>query len=542
MRVHLLLLLTVAYTASAFGQCPSGQWCSGGFQYDGSGNVKAIGADVYTYDVYGRLMTGTADVQRTGSYSRQDYTYDAFGNRTAVSRAAGSVGCVGGCELPVVTSSTTNHITSNGAQYDPAGNLIAIDSATYSYDAAGSLVRATSSDDREFIYTAEDERIATKNGVSWTWTVRGGDNKILREFTSLATSLWPTVNRQWAKDYVWRDGQLLATTGPATPGASTTFSQHYHVDQLGTPRVVSDSAGVTLGQHAYYPFGAELDIVPHESRTEFLKFTSHERDLLPGGDKTLDYMHARSMMASLGRFLSPDPILGNPLLPQSWNRYAYVINSPLTSKDPTGMKPCTVKLYGHDAELAKVADGTSVDAECVDAEADKPKEEEKDDPPVTTEKVLEGISNLSAGFGDTITFGATRKAREYLGSEQVVDHCSYSFRGGQVLGVAWWTAFSGAFAGEAWGASVAETELGNITVGTAEFNAELRTLSAAQKLAKFGGTRGALLRVAKNAGNPAWYLNLAKTTVTTGPTYAGEAGLLGASIGTAGAAASDRCH
>jgi general stress protein YciG len=37
-----------------------------------------------------------------------------------------------------------------------------------------------------------------------------------------------------------------------------------------------------------------------------------------------------------GRFLSVDPVIGNPEQPRSWNRYAYVMNSPIGHVDPTG--------------------------------------------------------------------------------------------------------------------------------------------------------------------------------------------------------------
>ncbi|MFQ5874392.1 MAG: RHS repeat-associated core domain-containing protein, partial [Dehalococcoidia bacterium] len=39
----------------------------------------------------------------------------------------------------------------------------------------------------------------------------------------------------------------------------------------------------------------------------------------------------------LGRFLTPDPIAGSPLDPQSLNRYAYVRNDPVNLSDPLGL-------------------------------------------------------------------------------------------------------------------------------------------------------------------------------------------------------------
>lgn len=48
-------------------------------------------------------------------------------------------------------------------------------------------------------------------------------------------------------------------------------------------------------------------------------------------------MHARYYGPLMGRFLSPDPIIGRPGAPQSWNRYAYTIDNPIKYVDPTGM-------------------------------------------------------------------------------------------------------------------------------------------------------------------------------------------------------------
>jgi YD repeat-containing protein len=247
--VAVLAVIMAACVMPAIAQtCPSGaNWCSGTYQYDGMGNIRAIGSDIYIYDTVGRLVSGTAEVQRGGA-SRQDYGYDAFGNRTSASRIAGSVDCLGGCEQsPTPTiDPVTNHITTNGAAYDPAGDLISITNtvgstsftSTYDYDALGSMTRASAgSDVRQFIYTADGERIATRNGQNWTWTVRGLDGKVLREFTSTEPNGLPGLptNPQWAKDYIWRDGLLLASV---TGLSGTTSTQHYHLDHLGTPRVI----------------------------------------------------------------------------------------------------------------------------------------------------------------------------------------------------------------------------------------------------------------------------------------------------------------
>jgi RHS repeat-associated protein len=64
------------------------------------------------------------------------------------------------------------------------------------------------------------------------------------------------------------------------------------------------------------------------------RFTGKERDAESG----LDYFGARYYSSAQGRFTSVDPAIDSAVLtqPQSWNRYAYVLNNPLTIIDPDG--------------------------------------------------------------------------------------------------------------------------------------------------------------------------------------------------------------
>jgi RHS repeat-associated protein len=68
-------------------------------------------------------------------------------------------------------------------------------------------------------------------------------------------------------------------------------------------------------------------------------FTGHEHlddvQLLHMGGRVYDYQ--------LGRFLSVDPVIGNPAYPQSLNPYSYILNNPLAGKDPSGYFTCDEK-------------------------------------------------------------------------------------------------------------------------------------------------------------------------------------------------------
>ncbi len=130
-----------------------------------------------------------------------------------------------------------------------------------------------------------------------------------------------------------------------TTGGGTSLDLRWLVsDHLGTPRMILDQTGTlaNVSRLDYLPFGEE---VPSNFRTGIpgytasdgvrQKFTSKERDNETG----LDYFGARYYASTQGRFTSPDPLLssGRPIHPQSWNRYSYVINHPLSLIDPDGL-------------------------------------------------------------------------------------------------------------------------------------------------------------------------------------------------------------
>jgi RHS repeat-associated protein len=113
---------------------------------------------------------------------------------------------------------------------------------------------------------------------------------------------------------------------------------YYFGDQLGTTKTLTTSAGVVCYDADFLPFGQEM--VYTNSCPQNYKFTSLERDSETGLDHTL----FRKYDSSLGRWLSPDRHRGNPFNPQSWGRYAYVLNNPATFTDRLGLEPCFAPL------------------------------------------------------------------------------------------------------------------------------------------------------------------------------------------------------
>ena len=107
-------------------------------------------------------------------------------------------------------------------------------------------------------------------------------------------------------------------------------------DHLGSIDTISNEAGTVLTRLSYDAFGKRRDFgsgalsivnaVTHDG------FTGHEMLDSVG----LIHMNGRVYDPLIGRFLSADPFIQEPLNSQSLNRYSYVMNNPLSLVDPSG--------------------------------------------------------------------------------------------------------------------------------------------------------------------------------------------------------------
>jgi len=338
-------------------------WRSGTYKYDASGNIYAIGVagdtgspvqHRYAYDELSRLKR--SDTLTTPAHT-ETFTYDIYGNLTE--HVDGSSTTSTPVEDP-----NTNRLAWSAAHpytYDAAGNLTADYNATYAYDPIGMLREKDYGSKQEFyIYTANDERIGVKYGTSsgspTIWSIRDFSGNVLRQYEGHDQS--PQMAWLWVEDYIYRDGQLLAAERVPEEGGR----RHFHLDHLGSPRLVTGQDSKEMSEHDYEPFGLESNYQETAGgfdREDPKRFTGHERDYAappdaPASAYYLDYMHARFYAPNVGRFLSIDPVLGKPKQPQSWNRFVYVRNNPLRFSDPAGQYMCegtTVECRNFNASL-----------------------------------------------------------------------------------------------------------------------------------------------------------------------------------------------
>ncbi|HEY4739916.1 MAG TPA: RHS repeat-associated core domain-containing protein [Candidatus Acidoferrales bacterium] len=172
-----------------------------------------------------------------------------------------------------------------------------------------------------YFYDAFGRRVQkTVNGIATDFLYDGAGN-VVTEFNNDCPSTC------WSLGYACLNGQLVAQYS----GGTTYFVDK---DQVGSSTILTTVSGGPGGCIAFYPYG-EQDSSICSSTTTTHDFTGKERD----AESSLDNFAARYYSSATGRFMSPDPMNygADPRNPQSWNGYAYVLNSPLSFIDPSGL-------------------------------------------------------------------------------------------------------------------------------------------------------------------------------------------------------------
>ena len=148
------------------------------------------------------------------------------------------------------------------------------------------------------------------------------------------------------KHYLSAGGMVFAMqitrSGNLTQGGSTKPQeslQYLHHDHLGSVAVVTDHTGSVVERLAYDPWG----------KRRFPNGTADVNDTIVGltidrgftmhehlDEMGLIHMNGRIFDPLIGRFMSADPFIQAPENLQSHNRFAYVMNNPLSYTDPSG--------------------------------------------------------------------------------------------------------------------------------------------------------------------------------------------------------------
>ena len=144
----------------------------------------------------------------------------------------------------------------------------------------------------------------------------------------------------------------VRTAKPGTDGEGNrttvveSYFEYVHKDHLGSAEGIADAAGKIVRALAHDPYGsrraADWTAALTEAEIEELAGAPGPRERGHAGHEHLDrtgliHRGGRVYDPTLGRFLSPDPLVADPASAQAWNGYSYVSNSPMSLVDPSGM-------------------------------------------------------------------------------------------------------------------------------------------------------------------------------------------------------------
>lgn len=258
----------------------------------------------YGADDLGRISNVTC-----GTKWEQTFSYDAFGN-------VNKTGTNGGTSFLPGPYPNTNRIP--GYSYDNDGNLTKDNfNNQLIYDVFGHLITVNSGP--KLLYDALGRNVEYPYGSSmFTW-VYGLDGQKLAAYSGQS---------------------LINAIIPMTGGGKAIYNSaglewYRHPDWLGSVRIASTPSHCIFNDSGYSPFGEPYGATSGCGGAVDPTFTGKSANVI----SSLYDFPARELSPSQGRWISPDPA-GRGAVdrtdPQTWNRYAYVRNSPMNNIDPDG--------------------------------------------------------------------------------------------------------------------------------------------------------------------------------------------------------------
>jgi RHS repeat-associated protein len=262
----------------------------------------------YTHDDLGRVSS----VSCGNSTWTQNFSYDAFGN-ISKSVPTGGTGISFHATYVHTDGSNNNQIWSLPGftpTYDADGNLKQDSFHTYQWDANGHMI---ANDSTTLTYDAMGNMAEASWGDQYLYDT---DGRLLAGSAAQASAYYTAIPLPGGGIVSYNSGSL---------------GSYKHGDWLGSVRLASTPTQTVAWDVAAAPFG-ETYASTHVGNV----FAGMQQNIVGDEYDT----HFREYHTSQGRWISPDPAglaAVDPSNPQTWNRYAYVNNDPLSATDPSGL-------------------------------------------------------------------------------------------------------------------------------------------------------------------------------------------------------------
>jgi RHS repeat-associated protein len=275
------------------------------------------------YRLNGETITGDP-ANNSGDNGSASYTLDPVGNRTAETSSLSGIDPIAGSYNPNDQLSAESYDANGNTTQTANGNQ-------YTYDSENHLIKMVNgSTVVNLIYDAFGNRVAkTVNSVTTQYLVDDlnptGYAQVVEELTGPIGS--GVVTRQ----YTYGLQRISENLSPVVTGNSIWTASFYGYDRAeGSVRFLSNAAGTVTDTYEYDAFGNQI----YRSGTTPNAYMY--RDEFFDSDLGLYYLRARYYNPSTGRFLSRDPLDGDPTDPQSLHKYLYAGGDPVNRIDPSG--------------------------------------------------------------------------------------------------------------------------------------------------------------------------------------------------------------
>jgi RHS repeat-associated protein len=318
------------------------------YQHDGlPATLSMSGAggswtSTFDYDNLGRLTSWTPSV----GAPTVSYLYDGDGNMTSRQWQGETATYAATSTSRTLTVTRGTQVTTDTYQMDLWGRVFDTPAATLGYNSADEIVSVTEKNGNvsdAIIRDGLGNRIATTYGSQ-----SAGPYSYLLTLGELYEYRYQSSDNSFEERcHLLADGAVIGDIVRTTATAPNRTASFYLTDTVGSVVAEASSAGTVTARARRDPFGnllgnAMAPYLPADAAgtdpdgSSRLGYGGHERESNWG----LIDMAARLYSPRLGRFLSPDPVIGRPNDRRAYNPFAYVWNRPTAMVDPDGRDPC----------------------------------------------------------------------------------------------------------------------------------------------------------------------------------------------------------
>lgn len=356
-------------------------WQTNAQDPEGQNTQETLGNGLVTNHAYDSVTDLLSSVQSGpgggSSVQNQSFLYDEVGNVTQ--RQDNNLGLTESFYYDNdyrLSYSTLNGTQNLALNYDQKGNITSrtdvAGGATWTYDPVH-VQQVTQAGSSAYAYAYDaNGNTTSRQGSSITWTSYNYPSIVNDTATGESVSFsYGPDRRAWFEEtqsssgtelayhvgaffdiissggvtdfrhYIYAGGELIAIDSRKSDG---TNSFYYPLsDHQGSIAAITNSTGGVIVGENFTAYGARRNPTTWSGApsngdlTTIAGITRHGytfQDAL--GSMGLNDMVGRVQDSITGRFLSADPTIPDPQDPQSYNRYSYVVNNPLSYTDPSG--------------------------------------------------------------------------------------------------------------------------------------------------------------------------------------------------------------